>query len=99
MTTSESTQLLLKHSVNHLSCENIVKTPISAILTICDDVRIFHFRYMLLSSSKHSGRRDPSNYLIMLIPTVFSMFTVTLQSGKIPHVLWICPSEAYIHCL
>ena len=34
---------------------------ISAILTICDDVRILRFKYMLRSNPEHSGGRDRSN--------------------------------------
>ena len=31
---------------------------ISAIFTICDDVSILRFRYMLRSNPEHSGGRD-----------------------------------------
>ena len=34
---------------------------ISAILTICDDVSILRFRYMLRSNTEYSGGLDPSN--------------------------------------
>ena len=37
---------------------------ISAILTICDDVSILRFRYMLRSNPEHSGGRDRSNYFL-----------------------------------
>ena len=33
---------------------------ISAILTICEDVSILRFRYMLRSNPEHSGGRDPT---------------------------------------
>ena len=33
----------------------------SAILTICDDVSILRFRYMLRSNPERGGGRDPSN--------------------------------------
>ena len=40
---------------------------ISAILTICDDVSILRFRYMLRSNPEHSGGRDPSNYILSIV--------------------------------
>ena len=35
---------------------------ISSILTICDDVSILRFRYMLRSNPERSGGREASNY-------------------------------------
>ena len=35
---------------------------ISAILTICDDVSILRFRYMLRSNPEHSGDRHMSMF-------------------------------------
>ena len=34
----------------------------SAILTICDDVSILRFRYMLRSNTERNGGRDSFNY-------------------------------------
>ena len=33
----------------------------ASILTICDDVSILRFRYMLRSNQERRGGRDPSN--------------------------------------
>ena len=64
MTFYEATQLILKHirSVIYRMRE-FLKHPsknIPAILTICDDVSILRFRYMLRSSPGPSGGRDLS---------------------------------------
>ena len=50
--------LIIKNSISYLSWMAFlghIPKDISVILTICDDVSILRFRYMLRFNPKHSG--------------------------------------------
>ena len=89
MTIYASTKQILKHSISYLSFLKHLPKNILAIFTICDDVSILRFRYMLRSNPKHSGGRDRSNYTRRQI-NLYRMFFADFSVNSQPILMKFC---------